>query len=225
MKRTAIAAILLSAFIYAGAATAEDLPQAQNSVPDNSLMSAVKEFMELNTKETTLDAAATDASAQEAQKIATTDNLDFNFVANLIPIQETTIASAKYVLANSPNPVVKDFAEQLASREQLELEAVQTLSLELQNTEAKWSPEAVESFNAATQAILTKTHENMLAVKTGDADKDFVTELIHHHEGIVKLSEEILKVSQNEKVIALANSLKVTQATEITNLQDLLTKL
>lgn len=225
MKRTAIAAVLLSAFIYAGAATAEDLPKAQESAPSNSIMSAVKEFMGLNAKETTLEAAATDASAHEVLPMALTNNLDYNFVANLIPFQETTIESAKFVLANSQNAVVKDLAEQLASRGQSELEAVKALSLELQNTKSEWSPEVVESFNATAKTILTQTHEAMMAVKTGNVDKDFVTGLILHHEGIVKLSDEILKLTKNDKVTTLANNLKLTQANEIKILQDLLAKL
>lgn len=225
MKKTAIVAVLLSAFIYAGTATAEDMPKAQEGTPANSLMSAVKEFMGLNAKETKLETAATDVSAQEVQPIALSENLDFNFVANLIPFQEMTIKSARFVAANSQNANVKDLAEQLASREQLELEAIQALSLELQKAETKWSPEVVENFNAAAKTILNKTYEDMSSVKTGNAEKDFVTGLIRHHEGIMKLSDEILKVTQNDKVKALANNLKLTQESDIKVFQDLLAKL
>lgn len=225
MKRTAIAAVLLSAFIYAGTATAEDLPKAQDNAPSNSLMSAVKEFMGLNAKETTLEATATDTTTNEVLPMALSNNLDYNFVANLIPFQETTIESAKFVLANSQNAVVKDLAEQLASREQSELEAVKALSLELQNTKAEWSPEVIENFNTATKTILTKTHESILSSKTDNVDKDFVTGLILHHKGIMQLSDEILKITKNDQVTTLANNLKLTQESEIKILQDLLANL
>lgn len=225
MKRNAIAAIFLSAFIYAGAATAEDLPKPQAAAESGAIMNSVKAFLGLDGKDEKAPTVKNETPGSGESPIALTDDPDFNFVANLIPLHQSAVESAKSLLASSQNAVVKDVAEQIASRLLEETEALKTLSLELQNKASKRSPEEAAAFNTETVTILQSLERDAMSVKTNHTEKDFINGLIVHHGGVLKLTEEILKVSQNDQVIALAQNQKLRTESEIRILQDLLTQL
>lgn len=242
MKRNAIAAILLSAFIYAGAATAEDLPKSQPAAESGtataedlpkpqaaaesgSIMNSVKAFLGLDGKDEKAPTVEDETPGSGQSPMALTDNPDFNYVANLIPLHQSAVESAKSLLASSQNAVVKDVAEQISSRLLEEIETLKTFSFELQNTASKRNPEEVAAFNTETVTILQSLERDAKSVKTNHAEKDFINGLIVHHSGVLKLTEGILKVSQNDKVIALAQNQKMRAESEIRILQDLLAQL
>ena len=225
MKRNAIAAILLSAFIYAGAATAEDLPKPQPGAESGAIMNAVKAFLGLDGKDEKTPTGKDKTPGAGQSPTALTDNPDFNFVANLIPLHQSAVESAKSLLASSQNAVVKDVAEQIASRLPEEIDTLKTFSLELQKRASKHNPEEAAAFNTETVTILESLERDAKRVKTNRAEKDFINGLLVHHGGVLQLTEAILKVSQNDKVIALAQNQKLRAESEIRLLRDLLAQL
>lgn len=59
-----------------------------------------------------------------------------------------------------------------------------------------------------------------LAGKTGDAfDKEFLTEMIVHHQGAVQMANEVLKNSKRPELLELANNIISAQNKEIGMMQ------
>lgn len=57
--------------------------------------------------------------------------------------------------------------------------------------------------------------------KTGDEfDKAFLSEMIMHHQGAVKMAEEALKNAKHEEIKTMAHAIISAQTTEIKQMQD-----
>jgi uncharacterized protein (DUF305 family) len=64
-------------------------------------------------------------------------------------------------------------------------------------------------------------HEGMMAVKpTGDADVDFVTGMIPHHQGAVDMAKIVLEKGTDPEIKKLAEGIVKSQESEIKMMQD-----
>ena len=54
---------------------------------------------------------------------------------------------------------------------------------------------------------------------SGNADNDFVTQMVAHHQGAIDMALAMLRNGSNQKLIRLANEIIVTQREEITAMQ------
>ena len=70
---------------------------------------------------------------------------------------------------------------------------------------------------------MTSSMQGMMAGlqgKTGDAfDKEFLAEMIVHHQGAVDMAQAVLKTSKRPELIQLANDIITAQTKEISMMQ------
>lgn len=70
-------------------------------------------------------------------------------------------------------------------------------------------------FLAENNAAMTKMMGGMMVKPTGDADRDFVSMMVVHHQGAIDMAVAILRHGHNEKLRRLAQEIVVTQQQEI----------
>jgi hypothetical protein len=68
---------------------------------------------------------------------------------------------------------------------------------------------------AESDLAMRKMMRRMAIARTGDVDKDFVTQMIPHHQGAIDMAEALLQTGQNERLKRLAQEIVVTQREEI----------
>jgi uncharacterized protein (DUF305 family) len=91
---------------------------------------------------------------------------------------------------------------------------------------AQHSHDAAPAPGAATDELMA-AHHNMTASmdgfkSTGDADRDFLTMMIPHHQGAIDMAEAVLKHGKNAEVRALAENIIREQKREIAEMEKML---
>jgi uncharacterized protein (DUF305 family) len=78
--------------------------------------------------------------------------------------------------------------------------------------------------NMPFQKAMDKMHKDMMIKPSGNIDVDFLKAMIPHHQGVVDMSEELIKKSKDAEVKAFAQKMINDQKAEIKMMQDWLKK-
>ncbi len=86
-------------------------------------------------------------------------------------------------------------------------------------------PETVDAVQRERQylessaAAMTTMMRDMQTRGSGDVNRDFVTQMVAHHQGAIDMALAMLRTGKNEKLIRLAHEIIITQVEEITAMQ------
>lgn len=87
------------------------------------------------------------------------------------------------------------------------------------------APAAAEAASTtAFRDINARMHQGMDIAFTGNADVDFVTGMIAHHQGAVDMAKVVLEHGQDAEIRKLAEGVIAAQEAEIAQMQEWLTK-
>jgi uncharacterized protein (DUF305 family) len=78
--------------------------------------------------------------------------------------------------------------------------------------------------NMPFQKAMDKMHKDMMIKPSGSIDIDFLKAMIPHHQGVVDMSEELIKKSKDAELKAFAQKMIDDQKAEIKMMQDWLKK-
>lgn len=73
--------------------------------------------------------------------------------------------------------------------------------------------------STAFTAANDKMMKDMMVVPTGDADRDFVTMMIPHHQGAIDMAKVELQFGKDPAIRALAEAVVAAQEKEIADMQ------
>lgn len=76
----------------------------------------------------------------------------------------------------------------------------------------------------ALEAVNAKMHEDMNITMTGDADRDFATSMIAHHQGAIDMAKVVLAFGKDAEVKKLAERIIADQEKEVTWMREWLDK-
>ena len=74
------------------------------------------------------------------------------------------------------------------------------------------------------QKAMDKMHKDMMIKPSGNIDVDFLKAMIPHHQGVVDMSEELIKKTKDTELKAFAEKIIKDQKAEIKMMQDWLKK-
>ena len=74
------------------------------------------------------------------------------------------------------------------------------------------------------QKAMDKMHKDMMIKPSGSIDIDFLKAMIPHHQGVVDMSEELIKKSKDAELKAFAQKMIDDQKAEIKMMQEWLKK-
>ncbi len=72
---------------------------------------------------------------------------------------------------------------------------------------------------AISAAAMKTMMRDMQTGGTGDVDRDFVTQMVAHHQGAIEMAGGLLRTGGNQQLIRLAHEIIVTQTEEIAAMQ------
>jgi uncharacterized protein (DUF305 family) len=79
----------------------------------------------------------------------------------------------------------------------------------------------VEHVKGLYDVVMEKMHKSIMETKqTGDADVDFVTGMIPHHQGAIDMAKIVLEKGRSPEIKKLAQGIIITQEAEIKVMND-----
>ncbi len=145
---------------------------------------------------------------------------DLDFARGMIPHHQGAIDMAKVELEFGKDPDIRKMAEAVVSAQTSE---INLMSNWIATTDEKSIAPAVGSAKANQQAMNTMM-ANMMVTYTGNADIDFVTGMIPHHQGAIDMAKVELQFGKDQTMQKLATDIINAQQSEIVFMQDWLKK-
>lgn len=175
--------------------------------------------------EDTAGAESTVAATETAQ--ATFNDADVEFATNMIPHHGQAIEMAAIAKDRAQNEQVKELAARIEAAQQPEIDTMSAWLL----TWGKPVPEqngmaGMDHGGMATgemAGMMTAEEMNQLHGATGrDFDRMFLTMMIAHHEGAIRMAETEQANGSSPDAVALAKKIAEDQQAEIATMQGLI---
>ncbi|SNQ49905.1 conserved exported hypothetical protein [Frankia canadensis] len=190
-----------------------------------------------------LSACGSGGGAADATDATDHNTADITFAQNMIPHHQQAIAMADLASTRAHNPEVKALAQQIRRAQAPEI-ATMTDWLTTWHqpiTPAHSTPgmgghgmgeHGMGGTGSATPmpggmaGMMSDTDMTKMSMATGQAfDRMFLTMMIMHHQGAVAMAKAEIRDGRYAPAKKLADSIQTTQTTEITTMQNLLTRI
>jgi uncharacterized protein (DUF305 family) len=160
------------------------------------------------------------STMMDGMMIDPTGKPDLDFAKGMIPHHQGAIDMAKVELEFGKDADIKKMAEGVVAAQTSEIEL---MTKWIATTDEKSLPPAPESVKANQQAMNTMM-AGMMVTYSGNADVDFVTGMIPHHQGAIDMAKVELQYGKDATMQKLATDIVKAQESEITFMQDWLKK-
>ncbi|WP_230203716.1 DUF305 domain-containing protein [Bacillus massiliigorillae] len=151
-----------------------------------------------------------------------TGDPSLDFLYEMIPHHEAAVSMAENILKYGSNEQVKKLATAIVHDQLKGIAQMEALLKKL-----KQNPQVDKAKEAAYLKVYNKAHNEMMkameeAKPTGNIDRDFLEEMIPHHEGAVKMASNILNYTNNEELKAIAQNIVTSQQKQLEEMKQLL---
>lgn len=180
-----------------------------------------------DTQSTAGAGSAGPSASASADTGADYNDADVSFVSGMVPHHMQAVEMADIVLADQPSPEVAAIAQEIKAAQQPEIDELNGL-LDHFGVEADSSGGHGGHGGGAPMHGGMMTDEEMAAFETAtgtESERMFLTQMIAHHKGAIEASDAELEDGVHEPALQLAESIRDTQAAEVTRMEQLLTQL
>lgn len=144
------------------------------------------------------------------------DNIDFNFISNMIPHHQGAIDSSKLILQHSKNTKIRQIAQNIIKVQEAEIEEFKALLPLLKEQKQLYSPKESTLYNKQAKEDMETMEKAMSEIPLAQrVEHDFLMGMISHHQGAVESSKLVLRYTQNESIKAIAQRIVDSQSEEI----------
>lgn len=152
---------------------------------------------------------------------ALTDSISHNFIVQMIPHHRAAIQMSQNILKYTTNLPLQTIAENIISEQTksiANMEAILAVCGAQSNT-----PQDVSAYQAAVSQITQAMFFQMShAQAANQINADFIREMIPHHEGAVRMSENVLQFPICSQLKPVVEAILVSQKRGIRQMQYLL---
>lgn len=136
---------------------------------------------------------------------------DAQFVNGMIPHHEGAIDMAELAETRAEHEEIKQLAKDILEGQQAEIDQMLGMQPKLpQNAGTMMSAEAVAAMNRETEALAIAP----------DFDKDFIRDMIPHHEGAITMARRLQVDGENNELRELSIAIVAAQTKEIAEMRD-----
>ena len=159
---------------------------------------------------------------EDMSKASQTGDPSIDFLNEMIPHHEAAVSMAENILKYGNNDQVKNLAETILRGQ---LDGIAKME-ELRNR-MQANPQVNKQAEAAYLQTYKKIYNSMVsnmenAKPTGNINRDFLIEMIPHHEGGIQMGKTILRYTQNRELRTIVQNLITTQQKQVTDMNNLL---
>lgn len=153
-----------------------------------------------------------------------TGDFDLDFANMMIPHHQSAVDMAEKYLPKGKDEKIKTIAQNIIAAQKKEIEELKTMIANHKPGEVKKEHSdgghGADGHNELTDAM-KKMMDNMKGMKmSGDADKDFVSMMIPHHQSAVDMGENQISHGKNVELKKFAQKVVNDQTKEIKEFQD-----
>lgn len=154
-----------------------------------------------------------------------TNNVDADFIANMIPHHRGAILAAQKLLETTTNPELTALAESIVSSQEAEVTEFTALIPDLEAKAIDYTDIAAE-FSSQAEHIMNTMMTEMSAIEPSmNNDIDFLRGMIPHHQAAVDASRQILAVTKDPVIKEIAERIIAAQEKEITDMNAMLSSI
>jgi uncharacterized protein (DUF305 family) len=150
--------------------------------------------------------------------VKSTGDFDLDFAGMMIPHHQGAVDMSEAYLSKAKDEKIKSIAQNIINSQTKEIEELKALMAShkpAEKKEEKASGHAGGGHNELMEAM-NKMMDEMKGIKmTGDADKDFVTMMIPHHQSAIEMAENEISHGKNVQMKQFAQKVINDQSKEI----------
>ncbi|NKG21796.1 DUF305 domain-containing protein [Paeniglutamicibacter terrestris] len=160
------------------------------------------------------------SSSPAATTVVEHNSADTMFAQMMIPHHEQAVEMSDIMLAKSGmDPKIETLAQDIKAAQGPEIQ-------KMTDWLTGWSEPATMTGNHGMDGMMSDADLDKLTAAQGtEASKLFLTQMIAHHEGAVKMAQTEVTDGKNADAVALAQTIVSSQESEIKDMQDLLADL
>lgn len=159
---------------------------------------------------------------QEMESAPKTGDASLDFLYEMIPHHQAAISMAENELKYGNIPEVKQLAKAIIKEQSKGIAQMKNLLAYLKR-KPKIDKAKEAAYLKAYKDIYKQMVTSMEATKpTGNIDKDFLEEMIPHHEGAVKMATNILHFTKNKDLKEIVQPIVVNQNKQLQQMKKLL---
>ncbi len=164
----------------------------------------------------------------EMNTMTMTGDFDLDFATMMIPHHQSAVEMAEMYLPKGKDEKIKSMAQNIIASQKKEIDELKVL-IANHNTAGKKDEHADKGHgdgehNELMQAMNTMMDKMKSMQMSGDADKDFATMMIPHHESAVMMAQNEISHGKHFDLKKMAQKIIRDQKAEIKEFQDWLAK-
>lgn len=150
------------------------------------------------------------------RKMSMTGDFDIDFANMMIQHHQGAIDMSQYEVSNGKNDKLKSMAHKIISSQKDEI-------AKLQDFVKSYKPSGMKHGAGELEKSMSEMEGSMKSMQmSGDADKDFATMMIQHHEQGIAMGKKQLANGMSDKLKQMVKKEASSQAKDIKELQSLL---
>jgi len=159
---------------------------------------------------------------EEMKKAPNTGDPSLDFLYEMIPHHEAAVSMSENLLDYGTNPEVRKLATTI-TREQLSGIKQMKGLLDQLKSNPQVDKNKERDYLKAYEAIYKKMMDKMEKTEpTGNIDRDFLEEMIPHHEGAIAMAANVLNYTSNKELQKIANQIIANQSKQVKQMKKLL---
>lgn len=151
-----------------------------------------------------------------------TGDVSLDFLAEMIPHHEAAIALSGAILKYGSQAKVQKLAQDIVKEQESGIAKMKRLQERMQRKPEIDKEKEASYLQAYVQIYRQMIAEMEAAPASGNPDKDFLEQMIPHHEGAIRMATNILKYTDDDELKKLAQHIVASQKKQLPYMKKLL---